>query len=294
MGRVVHYHHPCDDTFSLAYCGSSPADLERPRSEADGPTKRLGYPFETPVYLLFEGSESARTASDIESDPAHVADQIAGQPRPTQIVAVRLLELLEAIVGVREEDEFRRYKEFEPARIQEALQRVSWGETLPTVAGELLSNLLLRHSLPNANHRTAIALAQLCIESVDPAFELSSVHVDETWKGWIDPYVVESKRLLTVRRNNVRFNRLAELGVDLVERKGDIRIRLSDYELDMYPSEALRTYAKRHEEHCIELIAELLDRADRTDLRTQSGPTKREFVAYLNAGVAETAESAAD
>ena len=165
-------------------------------------------------------------------------------------------------------------------------RNVSWGESLPTVAGELLSNLILRHSLPNANHRTGIAMAQLCIEAVEPAFEMPNTHVDdETWKEWIDSYIVESKRLITVRRNNVRFRHLAELDVDLVERKGGIRIRLSDYDLDMYPREALREYAKLHEKHCVDLIAELLNRADRSDLATQSGPTKQEFVEYLDTGV---------
>nr|WP_247730994.1 hypothetical protein [Halovivax limisalsi] len=94
---------------------------------------------------------------------------------------------------------------------------VSWGEALPTVAGELMSNLILRHALPNANHRTSIAMLQFCIESVVPSFEMPPTHADdETWQNWVDPFIVESKRLITVRRNNVRFKHLQELGVDLV------------------------------------------------------------------------------
>ena len=286
MPRLVHYHHPCDDTFSLLYSGGSPSDLDSSRSDADGPTKSLGYPFETPVYVLFEGTESAKTASDIDYDADFVQDRIENQSRPTQIVAFRLIELLKAAVNGREEDEFRLYKEFEPEQIHEALQNVSWGERLPTVAGELLSNLVLKHSLPNANHRTAIAMGQLCIETVEPAFEMPNTHIDdETWKEWIDSYIVESKRLITIRRNNLRFKHLAELNVDLVERKGGIRIRLSDYELDMYPGEAKQIYAKYHEDLCVDLVDELFDRTDQSDLSAQSGPTKQEFVEYLDSGV---------
>lgn len=103
---------------------------------------------------------------------------------------------------------------------------------MPVVAGELMSNLVIRHALPNANHRTSIAMLQFCIDSVDPSFEMPSTHVDDhTWKERVDPYIVESKRLITVRRNNVRFEHLKELGVNLVERKGGIRIQLADCDL---------------------------------------------------------------
>jgi hypothetical protein len=89
------------------------------------------------------------------------------------------VELLEAAVDVREEDEFRLYEEFEPQRIQQALDHVSWGAPLPNVAGEVMSDLILRHSLPNANHRTGVAMLQFCIESVNPDFEMPRTHVDD-------------------------------------------------------------------------------------------------------------------
>ena len=37
-----------------------------------------------------------------------------------------------------------------------------------------------------------------------------------------DPYIIDSKRLITVHRNNIRFKQLAEFGVSLVERKDGI------------------------------------------------------------------------
>lgn len=147
-------------------------------------------------------------------------------------MAFRLVELLEAAVEVREEDEFRLYKEFEPEKIQQALDHVSWGAALPRVAGELMSNLILRHSLPNANHRTGIALLQFCIESVDPSFEMPRTHVDDdTWR------------------------------------------------------DALSEHAGRHETHCTEFARAVLERAERDDLLDQPGPTRQEFVEYLETGV---------
>ena len=79
---------------------------------------------------------------------------------------------------VREEGEFRLFKEFEPAQIERTLEDVPWSGPFPTVAGELLSNLILRHALPNANHRTGIAMLQFRIESTEPSFEMPSTRVD--------------------------------------------------------------------------------------------------------------------
>lgn len=92
---------------------------------------------------------------------------------------------------------------------------------------------------------------------------------------------------LATRRNNVRFQKLRELGVNLVERKGGIRIRFDDYDLDMHWREAQREYAERHEEHCVGFVREVLERADRTELAGRSGLSRAEFVEYLDTGVVE-------
>nr|WP_245634166.1 hypothetical protein [Halalkalicoccus paucihalophilus] len=98
------------------------------------------------------------------------------------------MELLEAAVDVREEEEFRLYKEFEPQKVRQALDHISWRAPLPQVAGEMMSNLILRHSLPNASHRTGIAMLQFCIESVNPDFEMPRTHFnDETWQSGLIP-----------------------------------------------------------------------------------------------------------
>lgn len=288
MDHVVHYHHPEAENFSLKYSAATPVELRTQQEEMDGATRLIGYPFDTPVYVLYEADTEIEAAEDIDYDRDWLSDRIAELDREGQVVAFRLVELLEAAVDVREEDEFRLYKEFEPQKIRQALEHVSWGATLPQVAGELMSNLILRHSLPNANHRTGIAMLQFCIESIEPDFEMPRTHVDDdTWRGWVDPYIVESKRLITIRRNNIRFKHLEELDVDIVERKDGIQIRLAEFDLDMHWQVALSEYAGRHETHCTEFAQEALERGEREDLLSQPGPAKQEFIEYLETGRVE-------
>ena len=69
--------------------------------------------------------------------------------------------------------------------------------------------------------------------------------------------IFESKRLITVRRNNLYVSSLRSLGVDAVEHKDEIRIELADHELDMHVFEAQRRYARRHEALCTGFIEQV-------------------------------------
>jgi prophage maintenance system killer protein len=288
MDRLVYYHHPQAENLSLTYSSDDRSEVLTRRDEMEGDTKVIRYPFEVPVYVLYEGDLDIDAASDLDFDRKWLSDRISELPRAGQVVAFRLVELLEAAIEVREEDEFRLYKEFEPQKIQQAIEHISWGTSVPQVAGELMSNLILRHSLPNANHRTGIAMLQFCIETVAPEFDMPQTHIDDfTWRDWVDPYIVDSKRIITIRRNNIRFKRLQELGVDLVERKDGIQIQLSEFELDMHWRDALSTYANGHEKHCTDFAQDVLKQADRAELIDREGPTKQEFVEYLETGLVE-------
>jgi len=55
------------------------------------------------------------------------------------------------------------------------------------------------------------------------------------WREWVNEYINESKRLLTVRRKNVLFKHLYSFGARTLERKHAVEIDLTEYELDMYP-----------------------------------------------------------
>lgn len=55
----------------------------------------------------------------------------------------------------------------------------------------------------------------------------------------------------------------------------------------MHWQEALSMYARRHEEHCTSFARSVLEQTDQPELVERSGPTKREFVDYLETGLVE-------
>ena len=62
MGRIVQYHHPQAENFSLKYSSISPSELFTRQADLDGTTKLIGYPFETPVYVLYERDAEIESA----------------------------------------------------------------------------------------------------------------------------------------------------------------------------------------------------------------------------------------
>ena len=97
------------------------------------------------------------------------------------------------------------------------------------------------------------------------------------WREWVNEYINESKRLLTVRRKNVRFKYLREFGATTLERKHEVEIDLTEYQLDMYPHEAEQIYAEELEELWIDFVEEAVERAGKPELMDAPGLSKAEF-----------------
>lgn len=55
----------------------------------------------------------------------------------------------------------------------------------------------------------------------------------------------------------------------------------------MHWREALSASAERHEKHCIGFAEEVLDRAGRSDHQERTGPTKSEFIDFLETDVVQ-------
>ncbi|WP_332897155.1 hypothetical protein [Haladaptatus sp. CMSO5] len=289
--RVVHYHYPLDKRYSLEYVDDDATQFaERYGGYDSGTVKALGYPIgEAEIYCLYTQTGESGTADDLETSETEIVaaldDMHPDRERP---IAIGLFEAWE---GVREEaeetgDGLEIYKELELSRVPEALDEVNWNGTATNVAGELMSNLILRHVLPNANHRSSISMLQIyldfCTFGREVEYNGLRLHTaDNEWRAWVDPYITQSKRILTVRRNNVRFQKLSEYGVETVIRKGGIEIALGEWNLGMHYRDAWTHYARKHEQLCVLFAEEIAERAGVPELSERAGLSQADFASLL-------------
>jgi len=276
MTGLVHYHHPDDEQYSLAYVTLDPDEI----NPDDGTVET--YHLEETVYVLYTNSGASGTIDDIAEDFEAVLDEMDESDR---LVTMRILQTFEGVLEAMELEEGEKleiYKQIEVGRIPAALEHVDWSGSVVEVAGQLMSSLILAHPLPNANHRTSIAFAEWYLESADSSFSLPKLATEAyDWQEWVDPFIVDSKRLLTVRRNTTLFRLLSEWGCEIVVRKGGIEIELSEYDLELPSSEALSTYASHHTELCTDFMIESVTRAGASHLRFEQGLDKQGFLEYL-------------
>jgi len=125
-------------------------------------------------------------------------------------------------------------------------------------------------------------MAQWYLESIETGFSFPEFATTAyEWREWVNEYIADSKRILTVRRNTTAFSLLAEWGCDVVMRKNDIGIDLAEYDLELTRSEAYEYYGDVHTELCTEFLGESVTRAGHDKLLSTEGIGKAEFVAYL-------------
>lgn len=281
---TIYYHHPDDRQFSLDYSNHDSRELVERIADYDGDVavKLLKYDIDQRFYAVYTLRVGGGVVSDIEFD---VSDQIAAMDEIDGRIVARLLEMYQSLVSKNEEEEndpVEAYKNIDIQKLPDALEEVQWVGTATEVAGRLASNVVLEHAFPNANHRTAVALIQLYLRRIIPDFSMPETKKEvasETydWREWVNEYIEESKRVLTVRRNHLRFQHVQKYGVTAVERKHGVQIDLSNYDLDRYPWEAKETYAEEHERLWVELVEDTVERAGEPELEEQDGLNKQEF-----------------
>jgi len=283
MGHV-YYHHPGDKQFSLDFVHPDPAQIVSQIVDYDDTVavKVEHYEIDESFYAIYTSRVGGEPVREIDFD---LNESLAEMSDDNRTIVVRLLEIYRALLAQNEQEEgvpVEAYKNIDVHALPDVLDQTSWDGSATDVAGRLASNLILKHPLPNANHRTAIALVQFYLRRLHSEFSLpeTSVEVDPEsydWRAWANEYISESKRLLTVRRKNVLFKHLYEFGVRTVERKHAIDIDLTAHELDMYPSEAKTIYAKKHEALWTEFVEEAVERAGYPELKETGGLSKVEF-----------------
>lgn len=282
--NLVYYHLPDDDQFSLDYVADSQDALDERLASYDDSTETAveTYELDETVFAVYVRSGPVGTVEDLDYD---LSDAFGSIEEPTRTIVSAYLDVFEGVAEQKKAEEgvpLDAYKPLEVEAIPDALARVDWSAPVQRAGGELMSNLILRHALPNANHRTAFGMLELYLEAVDSSIQVPSMATDDyEWLSWVDPFVVDSKRLTTVRRNVGLFRCLRQAGCTLVERKGGIEIDLSLYELDLRYREALAVYAERHEARSATFVETLLERAGCGELIDQSAVTKQTFADWL-------------
>lgn len=283
MGHV-YYHHPGDKQFSLDFVHPDPDEVVSQIASYDDDVaiKLLEYDLDESFYVIYTSRISGGPVKEIDFDLTGSLSEMSADNR---VIVVRLLEIYRALLAQNEEEEgvpVEAYKDIDVNALPDVLNRTSWEGLATDVAGQLASNLILRHALPNANHRTAVALIQFYLRRLNPDFAMpeTSVETDSNaydWREWVNEYINESKRLLTVRRKNVLFKHLYSFGARTLERKHAVEIDLTEYELDMYPSEAKIVYAEKHQELWVAFVEEAVERAGYPELKETAGLSKEEF-----------------
>jgi prophage maintenance system killer protein len=283
MGHV-YYHYPGDKQFSLDFVNPDPAEIVSKVAgyDDDVAVKISRYDLDREFYVVYTSRVGGGAVSDMEFN---LTEALAEMDNDNGTIVARLFEIYQALLSQNEEEEgtpVKAYKREDVEALAEALDETSWEGSATDIAGCLASNLILKHALPNANHRTAVALIQFYLRRLNPDFSMPETKVEiepETydWREWVNEYINESKRLLTVRRKNVRFKYLREFGATTLERKHGVMIELDEYELDMYPHKADVLYAQEHEDLWRDFVEEAVERTGYPELKDEAGLSKADF-----------------
>lgn len=284
MGGCVPYHHPDDNRLSINFV-TPDIDLAKENTETEESDVICSiekYEFDRPVYVVYKGQKVPEVSPEEDFD---IHDVVTEMDAADQIIATRILKLFQSVAEEKYEQEDERltaYKQIEINKIPDALNHVTWDESVTRTGGELLSSLILRHALPNANHRTSLAMVSLYFQAISASFDMPTTTTEKyDWDGWVNEYIERSKRLLTVRRNVPRFNYLADAGCTVVERKDGLRIHLKEYDLSLRHRDALNAYADRHTQASVEFVREVLQKAGTPELRNGAPLSKQAFADQL-------------
>lgn len=289
--QLAYYHHPLDKRYSIDYVTDDAADFAESYTSNDpAKVKAVGYPFSGATgYCLYTPTGVFGTADDLDTSEEEITAALDEMdPDIERPIAIGILSAWD---GVRQEEEstgreLEVYKPMQIEKIPDALEQVNWDGTATDVAGEIMSNLIIRHVLPNANHRCSISMLQIyldyCTFGEEIEYNSLRLHTDNNeWKDWVDPYIKQSKRIITVRRNNLWFKNLRSYGCKTVFRKGGIGIELADWELDMHYHQAWKVYSRKHEKLCTRFAEEVSERAGVLHLNDQQGLDQEEFAMLL-------------
>lgn len=186
---VAYYHHPSDKQYSMQYIATEYEDFLARYNNHDQP-KAIIYQFDHEVFALYTNTSSSGTTDNLDS--TKLEQELDQMNASDQAFAIRLLDMFDGIDEEtrKEEDQniLEIYKDLEVERIPEVTDEIDWNGTVPEVAGRVMSNLILKHPLPNANHRTAITMMQEYLACSGLGYDQPETNTDEfDWETWVNP-----------------------------------------------------------------------------------------------------------
>lgn len=229
------------------------------------------------TYLLYEAQLYPRGSWEVDNILSGLSDE-------REAIAVPIIDAFQEIVDDWEQDgkEVKWYKAPEIDKVFSALDAVDFGEPIPVVGGQILSNLITEHPLPNANHRIAMSFLEMYLSTYEPEFELPNTGITGQWEDWAKEFVYESKCIMTLSRKCGLLRTLEEYGCTEVVRDGGNVITFEDYDLSR--SDYTDYYQNKvHLEQSIGFVHGVLDRTNNPELLSMEDNGRDEFVdALLN------------
>lgn len=278
---TLNYHLVRDSRYSLAYIADNKKTVVEWTTEYDGRTVVESEALDDDThYLIYKKSEPESQFDDFTED--EIIEWLnnnfsAGE----QQALVAIVRAFHGIIDEVEEEggTFTLYKQSDFEKLPAILESVSWGRSVPSVAGELLSQFILQHPMPNANHRTGIAFMSRYLATINDSFEMIDTGEDGAWYLWAQDYIHDSKRLGTLRRKTALFRYAQGLGYDAVERKEGIEIDFDQHDLGR--DDFHEYYRKRHTERSIEFVQTVLDETGFGSIQDETDDGKEVFLQRL-------------
>lgn len=230
----------------------------------------------TTIHCLYEAEIYPRQYPDLDSD------QFESMQDNEHLFVESVIDAFSGVEDEWEESgqELRWYKEPSIEDIRRVLHRVDFCQPVPDVGGELLSKFITTHPLPNANHRVALSVLELYLQTFDQNFELPDTGITGEWFDWAEEYVFESKVLMTLARKCELLSYLREWGCEAVVRDGDNRIVFDEYDLAV--DDSFRYYAgSEHLAQSKVFVKAILDRTNQIDLMEREDDGKEAFLSRL-------------
>lgn len=174
------------------------------------------------------------------------------------------------------------YKTPDIESIIAAIDQIQFRQSIPEVGGQILSNIITEHPLPNANHRAAISFLETYLQSFDHEFTMPQTGVIGEWKDWAADFVHESKKLMMLGRKGQLLSQVKQCGCERVIRDGGHLIELDKYQLDV-PNPFERYAGEVHQEQSRGFVYGILERTESSHLIGEQDQGKSTFVDRLAA-----------